>query len=148
MRPAERPWKWIPSPRRSIGISAVSPVIWRSGSARHKGPDDWMTFQEPETEMKKVAVVICAISLMSAAMPALADGDGDAKQDLDIQKEVEKAGESLKNSLTTLMNLVEKVVKGVPQYEAPEILDNGDIIIRRKTPADEETGKPDDHVQT
>jgi len=86
---------------------------------------------------------------MSAAMPALADDDADAQKKLDIQKEVEKAGESLKDSLTTLMNLVEKVVKGVPQYEAPEILDNGDIIIRRKPAGeDDKADKLDGHVQT
>jgi len=82
-------------------------------------------------------------------MPALADDDADAQKKLDIQKEVEKAGESLKDSLTTLMNLVEKVVKGVPQYEAPEILDNGDIIIRRKPAGeDDRADKLDGHVQT
>lgn len=82
-------------------------------------------------------------------MPALADDDADAQKKLDIQKEVEKAGESLKDSLTTLMNLVEKVVKGVPQYEAPEILDNGDIIIRRKPAGeDDKADKLDGHVQT
>ena len=98
--------------------------------------------------MKRVAVAICIAALMGASIPAIAKDDAEPKKDLDIQKEVEKAGESLKDSLTTLMNLVEKVVKGVPQYEAPEILDNGDIIIRRKTPDDEKAEKPESHVQT
>jgi hypothetical protein len=98
--------------------------------------------------MKRVAVTLCVISALSAAMPALAKDDADAQKTLDIQKEVEKAGQSLKDSLTTLMALVAKVVKGVPQYEAPEILDNGDIIIRRKPIEEDKADKPDGRVQT
>jgi hypothetical protein len=98
--------------------------------------------------MKRVAAALCAIAVMSAAMPALAKDDADAQKKLDLQKEVEKAGESLKDSLTTLMNLVEKMVKGVPQYEAPEILDNGDIIIRRKPVDEDKPDKLDGHVRT
>jgi len=36
------------------------------------------------------------------------------------------------------------MLKAIPQYEAPEILDNGDIIIRRKQPAKPQTPAPAD----
>ncbi len=36
------------------------------------------------------------------------------------------------------------LIDQIPQYEAPEILDNGDIIIRRKRPAKEKPEPPDD----
>lgn len=107
-------------------------------------------FQELETGMKRTATALCVMSIMSLAMPALAkdDSGSDTYNDIDIQKQMEKAGESLKDSLTTLMNLVDKMVKGVPQYEAPEILDNGDIIIRRKPPEDKTTETTDTAVRT
>ena len=33
-----------------------------------------------------------------------------------------------------IFEALDLVLKAIPQYEAPEILENGDIIIRRKTP--------------
>ena len=33
------------------------------------------------------------------------------------------------------------VLKAIPQYEAPEILENGDILIRRKNPAEDKKEK-------
>jgi hypothetical protein len=34
-------------------------------------------------------------------------------------------------------------LQSIPQYEAPEILENGDIIIRRKNPPPEPDQKPE-----
>lgn len=33
------------------------------------------------------------------------------------------------------MRAIELMLMAIPQYEAPEVLENGDIIIRRKRPA-------------
>lgn len=33
------------------------------------------------------------------------------------------------------LRAIELMLRAIPQYEAPEILDNGDIVIRRKRPA-------------
>ncbi len=37
-----------------------------------------------------------------------------------------------------------RMIDDLPLYEAPEILDNGDIIIRRKRPEEEQAKPPDD----
>ena len=44
------------------------------------------------------------------------------------------------------MRAIELMLEMIPQYEAPEVLPNGDIIIRRKNPSDEveEPIDPDD----
>lgn len=103
--------------------------------------------------MKKVAVLVCLVGALSAATPAIAKTDSDIDtgtgDDAGVREQMERAGESLKESLKTLMNLIQNVVKDVPQYEAPEILDNGDIIIRRKNPDEEKNGGSEDgHVRT
>lgn len=37
-----------------------------------------------------------------------------------------------------VMNALELLIKAVPQYEAPVILDNGDILIKRKHDRDDD----------
>lgn len=41
-------------------------------------------------------------------------------------------GEMVDETLARLLGLIETFLKSVPVYETPEILENGDIIIRRK----------------
>jgi hypothetical protein len=40
-----------------------------------------------------------------------------------------------RDGLEQMMRALGLLVKSIPQYELPEVLDNGDIIIRRKDPA-------------
>ena len=40
-----------------------------------------------------------------------------------------------------IFDALDLLLKAVPQYEAPEILENGDILIRRKNPADDKKEK-------
>ena len=40
-----------------------------------------------------------------------------------------------------IFDALDLVLKAIPQYEAPEILENGDIIIRRKNPKEDKTEK-------
>ena len=46
----------------------------------------------------------------------------------------ERAEQALKEGIARIMRALELLIDSVPQYEAPEVLDNGDIIIRRKHP--------------
>ena len=39
-----------------------------------------------------------------------------------------------KAAIEKLVNMMGKVIEHLPQYEMPEVLENGDIIIRRKQP--------------
>lgn len=56
-----------------------------------------------------------------------------------MQEHAEKA---LTEGVQTILRALETMFKAIPQYELPEVLDNGDIIIRRKKPADMKA--PDD----
>lgn len=45
--------------------------------------------------------------------------------------------EMAREGLEQMMQALRLLVESIPQYEMPEILDNGDIIIRRKNPKPE-----------
>ena len=64
-----------------------------------------------------------------------------------LQDRTEKA---LKKGIETILRTLDGLIESVPQYEMPEVLDNGDIIIRRKRPEKEEKTKslPDDTDRT
>jgi len=53
------------------------------------------------------------------------------------------AEEMAREAAERLMTMLRLILAAVPQYEAPEILDNGDIIIRRKQPSAEDPESPD-----
>ena len=78
-------------------------------------------------------VLVLAVFTLAPLPLAAAPRAPDAKTEKPAQ---DKVADALKGSLDTLIKLIDKVVKDVPQYEAPEVLDNGDIIIRRKQKAD------------
>ena len=40
-----------------------------------------------------------------------------------------------------IFEALDLVLKAIPQYEAPEILENGDILIRRKSPTEDKKEK-------
>ena len=61
---------------------------------------------------------------MLLAQPSYADEPG-------ITSELEA---KTKAAIEKLVNMMGKVIEHLPQYEMPEVLENGDIIIRRKHP--------------
>ena len=59
--------------------------------------------------------------------------------------EENKSPESLAaEGLQQVMRAMEMFISNIPLYEAPEVLPNGDIIIRRVQPDDEPQGKDTD----
>ncbi len=54
------------------------------------------------------------------------------------------AQEMARQGLELLMRALEDLVSSIPQYEMPEINENGDIIIRRKHPPAMREEEPDD----
>jgi hypothetical protein len=48
-----------------------------------------------------------------------------------VQEQAERA---LKEGVQTILRALNTMFKSVPQYDMPEVLENGDIIIRRKRP--------------
>ncbi len=53
-------------------------------------------------------------------------------------------GDLAREGMEQIVEALRQMVDKIPLYEAPEILDNGDIIIRRKRPAKEKPEPPDD----
>ncbi len=80
-------------------------------------------------------VLIVAV-VLAAILPAGAR----AKDDNPVKGPVEHLDEALQNVLDTLG----LVLQAVPQYELPEVLPNGDIIIRRVHPGEPSQDPPED----
>lgn len=92
-------------------------------------------FLSLEAAMRTRHWIILALGLLlpctSARAESLQDNAGEAEQ---------LAGEAL----SKLLRALDLMMDSVPQYAAPEVLPNGDIIIRRLHPED----KPDAPVET
>ena len=58
--------------------------------------------------------------------------------------ERERAEEMAKEAIEQLMRALDLMIESIPQYELPEINEDGDIIIRRKRRKERETpGEPE-----
>lgn len=83
-----------------------------------------------------------ALFLTGSAMAQLASsGDGQAEAP-PVSTE-----EALRGAAEQIMNGVRMMILAIPQYETPEMLDNGDILIRRKRPGPVDA-VPDNDGQT
>ena len=49
-------------------------------------------------------------------------------------READGPAEKAREGIELLVQALEELIQSIPQYEAPIILDNGDILIRRKWP--------------
>ena len=47
-----------------------------------------------------------------------------------------KPEEMIEDGMKMILNALQLILKSIPQYEAPEVLENGDIIIRRVRPGE------------
>ena len=83
-------------------------------------------------------IAAAALAIMIAAAPA------SAQQRNPPPDPREKAEEAFRDGARIIMRALQLFLESVPQYEAPEVLDNGDIIIRRKqrNPRPEEKKPP------
>ena len=73
--------------------------------------------------MKRKLLAAClAAGIGLGAVPAVAESPAE-----EVERLAREAAEAIITTLTGLL-------AAIPQYEAPEILENGDIIIRRKNP--------------
>ena len=84
---------------------------------------------------------IIAAFLGCLAGPAMAqdDGSGDVREGLDLLNEGTRLlMEGLMQELAPALEGLRDGLEDLNAYHPPEMLPNGDIIIRRKTPLDEE----------
>ncbi len=61
------------------------------------------------------------------AGPVAADDDGKS-----LERDMQRMEEIARQAAEQLIGSLQAMIGAVPQFEAPEILENGDIIIRRK----------------
>ena len=47
----------------------------------------------------------------------------------------------MENGVKMILDAMKIFIQNLPQYAAPEVLDNGDIIIRRKRPENEKSNE-------
>lgn len=52
-------------------------------------------------------------------------------------------GDMAREGLEQMMRALSLLVESIPQYELPEVLENGDIIIRRKRDGETPSGEPE-----
>ncbi|WP_193370212.1 hypothetical protein [Pelagibius marinus] len=74
----------------------------------------------------RMPAVLLGATLMLAPPAVLADDLQSGESPQDSPEELAREG------LEQMMRALRLLVESIPQYELPEVLDNGDIIIRRK----------------
>ena len=84
------------------------------------------------------------LMLAPALAIALAAGPAMAQQRDQRDKGLE---ETARSAIESLMEVMRTVIDKIPMYEAPVILDNGDILIKRKRPEEAPQPKPPNESQ-
>lgn len=74
--------------------------------------------------MFRFPIILCCVFFVSISFPAVADPMDESQSPNQL---LEDAGRQITRAL-------ELMLKAIPQYEMPEVLDNGDIIIRKVQP--------------
>lgn len=89
---------------------------------------------EPDKEMgpMKLPLVAALLAALAFGLPAAAEPA------TPLEEFEQKANEAARQFLGALALLVE----AMPQYQAPQLLDNGDIVIRRKRDGDAPQDSP------
>ena len=59
-----------------------------------------------------------------------------------------KTGEIIEDGMNIILNSLKLLLKSIPQYKGPEVLKNGDIIIRRVPPEEKQPKMRDKHKKT
>jgi len=77
--------------------------------------------------MGRIRIVTLA-AMIAAGIPSNAF----AQSNLDKQRD--RAEETIREGAEKIVRGLEQLLRSIPQYEAPEVKENGDIVIRRKPP--------------
>ena len=80
--------------------------------------------------MRKLLIAVAVAAALGAAGPAAADEP--ARTDREQMEELARQG------MTRIVQALELLLRAIPQYEMPEVTEDGDIIIRRRRLPDED----------
>lgn len=82
-----------------------------------------------------LGIILCIVLLLSAPLQVSAGHESD-------EEPPGRAEELAREGMDKLMQALETLLQTIPQYEMPEITDDGDIIIRRKRSEGHVPGPP------
>jgi len=111
---------------------------------RGSGQDTAISFIEREAAMRTRLLPLLALCLLTAAPIAGASAGS-------LEDDTAQAERLAKEALTKMMRALDLLIGTVPRYAAPEVLPNGDIIIRRLDPqedGEEPIETKDDGIET
>jgi len=100
--------------------------------------------------MIKIISLLCVAALCAG----LGLSPARAAEDAPLSNRAEQAEKALRDGAEKMLKALNGLIQSIPQFEPPKVLDNGDIILRRKNPdapkPDEPTRTPpeDDHTST
>ncbi len=92
---------------------------------------------------KKLAGVCLTIACLMTAAPVYAESEEPKEE---VAGELDEAAQSVADAAQHLIRALEIVIDNLPQYAPPEILENGDILIRR-LPSKSETEEGDGEAE-
>ena len=84
--------------------------------------------------MSLVRRVITTLIVASVALAIGLPAQAQSRQPPTLEQQADEAARAMRDAIERAMKLLGGVVDQIPQYEMPEILPNGDIIIRRLPP--------------
>ena len=87
-----------------------------------------------EEDMLLVGRLIRTVIVASLALTVGAPAMAQSRQPPTLEQQADEAARAMRDAIERAMKLLGGVVDQIPQYEMPEILPNGDIIIRRLPP--------------
>lgn len=85
--------------------------------------------------------LVASLALLPAA--ALVAGPAAAQDDPKAQGELDAAGKLAVEAANKMVRALELFFDDLPKYETPEVLPNGDIILRRVNPTDKTEAQPE-----
>lgn len=88
---------------------------------------------------------LAAVVAISAAMTVATPGPAIAQTESPAGR---APGEVIEETTRRVLEIFQNLMGAIPQYEAPVVLDNGDILIKRKRPEPESVPPPGGEAPT
>ena len=82
--------------------------------------------------MKNALSILIVSGVLCALLGSLVSADTSEAQQSPTQKEAPER--MLEDGVKMILGAIKLIIKSIPEYQAPKVLENGDIIIRRVKP--------------
>ena len=79
-----------------------------------------------------------ALAGLAGASVTVAPAQAQNRQPPTMEQQADEAARAAREALERAMNILNGIISSIPQYEPPEVMPNGDIIIRRRPPPQRE----------